>query len=196
MPKGLFTNGNYLKTIIDAIPSAIFVVSHDYKILDLNPAAADMFGMDSDIKLHRLCGEIFHCFYEKESEKGCGTTQYCTDCVIRNSVNEACKGNCVHKEKHHMLIAKHEIKSDIDMLVTAAPFDFEKDRYVLLTLEDITEIGKLRRLLPICASCKKIRNDEDYWEEVSNYLYKYASIGFTHCLCPECVKKLYPDHTS
>jgi len=83
---------------------------------------------------------------------------------------------------------------DVHFLVTAAPFEYGGASLVLLTLEDITELSTLREILPICAHCKKIRNDDQFWESVESYMRKYAGIMFSHGLCPECLKKLYPEY--
>jgi len=48
-------------------------------------------------------------------------------------------------------------------------------------------------LLPICASCKKIRNDSGYWSELESYILERTDASFTHGLYPICTKKLYPD---
>lgn len=55
------------------------------------------------------------------------------------------------------------------------------------------EISQLRGILPICASCKKIRNDQGYWQKVEEYLRERAHIKFTHGLCPDCFDTLYPE---
>ena len=52
-------------------------------------------------------------------------------------------------------------------------------------------IKALRGLLPMCASCKKIRDDEGYWDYVENYIHTHSEATITHGLCPDCVKKLY-----
>jgi hypothetical protein len=57
----------------------------------------------------------------------------------------------------------------------------------------LAEVETLRRLLPICASCKKIRDDKGYWNDIEAYLHKHAHTQFTHTVCPECVKTNYPD---
>lgn len=57
----------------------------------------------------------------------------------------------------------------------------------------LAEVETLRVLLPICASCKKIRDDKGYWNDIDAYLHKHAHTQFTHTMCPECVKSLYPD---
>jgi PAS domain S-box-containing protein len=55
------------------------------------------------------------------------------------------------------------------------------------------ELKTLRALLPICASCKKIRDDDGYWEQIESYLRDHADIHFTHSLCPDCSRKFYGD---
>lgn len=57
----------------------------------------------------------------------------------------------------------------------------------------LAKIKKLNALLPICASCKKIRDDEGYWSQVEAYISKHTDTVFSHGICPECLKKLYPN---
>ena len=57
----------------------------------------------------------------------------------------------------------------------------------------LVQVKKLKRLLPICAGCKKIRNDGNYWQEVEVFITENSETTFTHGLCPDCVKKYYPE---
>jgi len=57
------------------------------------------------------------------------------------------------------------------------------------------EINSLRGILPICANCKKIRDDQGYWRQVEQYVSEHTGAEFTHGICPECMKKLYPELT-
>ncbi len=57
------------------------------------------------------------------------------------------------------------------------------------------EIKSLSGLIPICCSCKNVRNDEGYWEQVETYVKNRSSAEFSHGICPECYKKLYPELT-
>jgi AmiR/NasT family two-component response regulator len=57
----------------------------------------------------------------------------------------------------------------------------------------MAEIKTLSGLLPICSSCKKIRDDQGYWQQVEVYIAKHSNADFSHGLCPDCMKKLYPD---
>lgn len=58
----------------------------------------------------------------------------------------------------------------------------------------LEEVRQLRGIIPICASCKKIRNDEGYWQQVEEYISSRSEVEFTHGLCPDCIKKFYPDY--
>ena len=74
-------------------------------------------------------------------------------------------------------------------------------RYLQLELEEknaelqkaMDEIKTLRGFIPICASCKRIRNDEGYWEQIESYISSHSEAKFSHGCCDECARKLYPD---
>jgi hypothetical protein len=57
----------------------------------------------------------------------------------------------------------------------------------------VRRIKILEGFLPICANCKKIRNQEEQWEQIENYISDNSLVQFSHSLCPECMQKLYPD---
>jgi two-component system CheB/CheR fusion protein len=68
----------------------------------------------------------------------------------------------------------------------------ERDKIDLDHREALSKVKKLAGMLPICASCKKIRNDEGYWQQIEAYISEHSQTEFTHGLCPECATKLYP----
>lgn len=55
------------------------------------------------------------------------------------------------------------------------------------------EIKRLRNLLPICSHCKKVRDDDGYWRDVEAYLLQHSDTVFSHGICPECLRKYYPE---
>ena len=57
----------------------------------------------------------------------------------------------------------------------------------------LSQIRNLSGLLPICANCKKIRDDQGYWNQIETYIRGHSDARFSHGICPECVKKLYPE---
>lgn len=68
----------------------------------------------------------------------------------------------------------------------------ERDDLISELRSAITEIRTLSGLLPICANCKKIRNDQGYWEQIEVYIREHADVSFTHGICPDCKLSLYP----
>jgi AmiR/NasT family two-component response regulator len=58
----------------------------------------------------------------------------------------------------------------------------------------MAQIKTLSGLLPICASCKKIRDDDGYWQDVAVYIRDHSEAEFSHGLCPDCARELFPDY--
>ncbi len=67
----------------------------------------------------------------------------------------------------------------------------EKERLIVELQHALASVKTLSVLLPICASCKKIRNDDGYWTKVETYLAEHSDAEFSHGICPDCAKKLY-----
>lgn len=59
--------------------------------------------------------------------------------------------------------------------------------------KSLEEIKTLKGIVPICSNCKKIRDDKGYWEQVEAYVSRHTEARFSHGICPECAKKLYPE---
>jgi len=62
-----------------------------------------------------------------------------------------------------------------------------------LLQQALSEVDVLRRIIPICCHCKKIRNDENYWEQVETYIRNRSPVEFSHGICPPCMSEHYPD---
>jgi hypothetical protein len=69
----------------------------------------------------------------------------------------------------------------------------ERERLVAALQEALGNVKQLSGLLPICASCKKIRDDQGYWNQIEEYIRKHSDADFTHGFCPACMEKLYPE---
>jgi len=66
-------------------------------------------------------------------------------------------------------------------------------KFELYTDAALASIKTLRGLLPICATCKKIRDDKGYWNQLEVYVSARSEVAFTHGICNECARKLHPD---
>ncbi len=70
--------------------------------------------------------------------------------------------------------------------------ELERESLVVELQQALTEVKKLSGLLPICASCKKVRDDKGYWQQIEAYIRDHSEAEFTHSLCPQCAEELYP----
>lgn len=86
--------------------------------------------------------------------------------------------------------AHEEIKIEIEERKRA---QIEKDNLIVELKAALSEVKTLSGLLPICASCKKIRDDYGYWNQIESYIRDHSEVEFSHGICPECAKKLYPE---
>lgn len=71
--------------------------------------------------------------------------------------------------------------------------DSEKNRVLVDLKESLAEVTRLSGLLPICCKCKKIRDDQGYWNQVERYIETRTQAKFSHGLCPDCAQVLYPE---
>jgi CheY-like chemotaxis protein len=69
----------------------------------------------------------------------------------------------------------------------------ERDHLIQALQKALANVKALSGLLPICAGCKKIRDDKGYWSQVECYIQEHSEAKFTHGLCPDCIKKWYPE---
>jgi len=68
----------------------------------------------------------------------------------------------------------------------------EKEKLYQDLKASLDQVRTLHGMIPICSSCKKIRDDKGYWDQIENYIMNHSEAQFSHSLCPECVKELYP----
>jgi len=67
-------------------------------------------------------------------------------------------------------------------------------KQLIAELEDaLSKVKTLSGLLPICSGCNKIRDDKGYWSQVEGYIQEHTDAQFTHGLCPDCVRKYFPE---
>lgn len=69
----------------------------------------------------------------------------------------------------------------------------EKEKLINELKDALANVKQLSGMLPICASCKKIRDDKGYWNRIETYISEHSEILFSHGLCPDCAKKAYEE---
>ncbi len=80
-----------------------------------------------------------------------------------------------------------------DVITERKQADEEREKLVRDLQKALSEVKRLKGILPICASCKKIRDDQGYWNQVEVYIRDHSEAEFSHGICPECREKLYPE---
>ncbi|HBA60989.1 MAG TPA: hypothetical protein DCZ92_09250 [Elusimicrobia bacterium] len=183
--------GTVAAKVCAAMPVWLLIADKDMRIIYRNKAAINLLGRGKVYKT-RL-GEALNCI---NSTEGCGLSHECGHCPVRNSAKKVFKGGAVERSRVTVSVADKRMKTtrEVPMLLTASPIKLLGKELCLLALEDISEITELRAILPICASCKKIRNGKDYWERVETYIHNHiADVEFSNGLCPECFSKAYKD---
>jgi len=84
----------------------------------------------------------------------------------------------------------------IDYIAALKQAEEERERLIRQLQDALANIKTLKGLLPICFSCKQIRDDKGYWNQIDTYIRDHTEAEFTHGICPACVQKLYPDFSS
>lgn len=81
-------------------------------------------------------------------------------------------------------------------IIRTIRYAIERQRLTTELKIALDHIKQLQGMLPICSICKKIRDDKGYWNQIESYISEHSEVKFSHGLCPECVKKFYPDYYS
>jgi len=192
-------NQSTLTAMLQSIGDHISIMDTDLNIVWANHVAKKRFGNDI---IRKKCYEAYHqrsepcepspCLTQKAFEDG-RIHEHNTEVTDKNgnSIYFHCTANVALRDAYGKPIRVIEISRDITTLKKA---EEEKDRLIDQLRNAAEKIKTLNRLLPICASCKKIRDDQGYWQQVEDYIRAHSGIQFSHGICPICIKKLYPDY--
>lgn len=175
--------------LCDAFPAPVLVVDEDVRIYAYNRAAEEIVGKEPRAVLERRGGDVMECLRAESTPGGCGRSEECKECILRESVGKSLTEGSVVRARHRLLRKTKDGTEEIMLLVSASPIVFQDRRLSLVVLEDISELTELRRLIPMCAVCKKVRTDDNYWVQLESYLSRHWEVAFSHGLCPECYKK-------
>ena len=173
--------------ILNAIPMPIFLVDEDVRIIDLNRTAIEMFGITRDLVYLKRGGEVLHCLHADDVDEGCGRGPSCRNCVIRSLVGNSLKGIDTTRRRMKFERRVNGKVEEGELLISVHPLPSHAS-LALVMLDDITALPRLQSIIPICVRCKRIRNDDQYWQKVENYFNEYIGVEFSHGYCPECLE--------
>ena len=168
----------------------------DGQIIEVNDGFVNTTGYDYSEALGKTAADLH--LWEKTED-------------VQNVVNELSKSGEIHGREIQFRKRSGEMATS---LFSAQIIPINNQKFVLSSFSDITarkraeedrekliqelkealeKVKTLSGMLPICASCKKIRDDKGYWRQIESYIRDHSEAEFTHGICPDCFKKLYPD---
>jgi len=182
-----------LKTVLDTIQAGIVVIDPEtHKIVGVNAAAGKMIGAPRERILGSVCYE-----YICPNQRGqCPITDLGESLENAERVLLTARGEKVPILKTVVGVTlagrRHLLESFLDITARKRAEE-ERERLIEELKEALAEVKALSGLLPICASCKSIRNDQGYWQQIEAYIKEHSEAEFSHSVCPECARKLYPE---
>lgn len=185
---------DFLQDLFNAIGVPVLVVDETLRIRHANAATQELCGPEEGSPLQRRCGEVLQCFFECRSARRCGDTAGCAACRLRRMVGATFAQRRAQRETVPLHVLQEGREREIWMQVDAAPITRNNRLYAVLTLKEATELMRLRRIIPICTQCNKIRNDQNYWMQLEQYFHEHENMDLSHGICPDCLKLLYPDY--
>jgi PAS domain S-box-containing protein len=182
-----------LKVVLDTIQAGIVVIDpQNHTIVGVNAAAGKMFGAPRE----QILGSQCHKFICKAEEGHCPITDLGQK--LDNSEHEllTADGKRVPILKTVVSVTlagrEHLLESFLD-ITERKRAEEERERLIGQLQEALAEVKTLSGLLPLCSSCKRIRDDQGYWQQIEAYIRDHSEAEFSHSVCPECAKKLYPE---
>lgn len=179
--------------ILNVLSCPIIVIDRDYHIIGANNSACYLFCFTAEDIVGHKCFEVTHSFDKP--------------CWQLGELSCPAKSAFALKERT-MVIHKHTHRAGavFEQIIATPIFDDQgKNNFVVEEMNDITEhvksketIERLKKktnnlggLLPVCSSCKKIRDKEGHWNQIESYISNHSEANFSHGLCEKCVEELY-----
>jgi len=186
--QNLLDKHKLFETLFELLPSVVILVDTDYRVVAINAKAQAFFHMPRNDAYLQLCGYVFRCV-NAGKPAGCRKTPGCSDCLIRETVRMTLEGTNVSRNKAGYHVWKNGELIRINVLVTATHIVHENKTFALVVIDEISNITQIQGLLPICYSCHRIREGQDHWTRLEEYIQKHSEADFTHDLCPDCAKR-------
>jgi PAS domain S-box-containing protein len=177
------------RSITESMVNAMYICSPDFRVEFMNSAMIKKIGYDATggrcfKTIYGLDEKCPWCIHEKVQKGEVVTTE------IVNP-KDGCTYNVSHSPIFHEngSISKMTIFRDITQ---SKLLEVEREKLIKELKDALDQVKQLSGLLPICASCKRIKDDKGDWHQIESYIRDHSEAEFTHGICQECVKKLYP----
>jgi PAS domain S-box-containing protein len=187
----------YLAAIVDSAEEAIIGQNMDGLIATWNTGAARLYGYAAAEAIgqpallivppshHQEAGELWQKLRRAEAVEPVETIRRRKDGA---SVN-VCVTMSAIRNSEGRILGTSSIAYDI---TERKRIEAERTHLIAHLNETLSKVKTLSGLLPICASCKKIRDDRGYWQKLETFVREHSGAEFSHSICPDCMKLLYP----
>ena len=195
----LASQKDFSVTLLETIPNPIFYKDKEGKYLGCNRAFEEMFGLPRE----RIVGnsvfalspeEVAGVYHTKDKEllNTPGEQRYESRVIPLNGGDkrDVVFYKSTFTDKYGEVQGIIGVAFDVTEQKKA---EAEKTRLIQELENALAEIQTLSGMLPICSSCKKIRDDQGYWQQLETYIETHSQALFSHSICPACSKKLYGD---
>jgi len=180
--------------LYDFAPTGYLTLARDGTILAVNLTGATLVGIERSNLLKRRFGLLV-------SEADQPTFSAFLDKTFAGTDREFCELTLPKAETTPLVVRIEAVVSKSGHECRAAVLDVtdrhravaERERLVQELQTALAEVKLLSGLLPICAYCKKIRNDQGQWKQLERYVQSHSEATFSHGICPECAAKHFPD---
>jgi transcriptional regulator with PAS, ATPase and Fis domain len=172
----LLNQKGFLKSLFESIPCGVLIIDGDRRVLAVNNVVERTFGISGAEVMDHRGGEALRCVNASKNPKGCGFAEECITCRVRNTALEALAGNQIHRKKAKLQLSVNGKTSDMQLLVSAAPFDHEGKRLAVIILENMTELNTLRRRLKTDQSFAGIIGRDVKMQELFNTIREVAEV--------------------
>ena len=192
LTQGLGLNPVARDRVVDTMRDAVIVIDSRMRVGDMNLAMETLAGVDGRHAVGRPLADVL-----SEVPGLAQALKQIGDTSSEFHVAGENGGRCFDLQRsplfdqHGILAAEIFVLRDITL---RKQLEEERAELLLGLQEAVAHVKTLSGLLPICANCKRIRDDQGYWHGVEAYLEAHSDTEFTHGICPECMKKLYPEY--
>ena len=199
--KELQESKEVLEMIINNIPNQIFWKNRDLVYLGSNQAFADVTGMGSPSEVIGKTDYAFHRdsahadSYREWDKKIMDDGEAVLNIEEPYHNSDGSEGTVLTskvplRDKDGNVFGILGICSDIS---DRKKLELKNETLIAELQNALSEIKTLSGLIPICSNCKGVRDDKGYWNELEEYLKTHSDADFTHSICPNCAKVLYPE---
>jgi PAS domain S-box-containing protein len=192
---------NLLRTLIDNLPDYISIKDVEGRFIVANMAVVYQIGFHSSNELigksdydlfPRELADQYYIDEQKIIQSGQGLFEY-EGPTIDKSKKE--KDRWVTTIKVPLRDAQGKIISTVSIsrdITERKKAEAEREKLITELQDALADVKLLSGLVPICANCKKIRDDQGYWTQIESYIQDRSDAKFSHSICPDCAAKLYP----